>query len=108
MPGEFVESKIKYYKMRREIYAKGGGGEVHLGVGDEIGDQLYVDPVSKQVVAIKKGYSKNRNRYGVSPTLIREIGMLKELMVYHHPNIVNVLFIFKYHPTAHRCVSSRR
>ena len=40
MPGEFVESKIKYYKMRREIYTKGGGGEVHLGVGDEIGDQL--------------------------------------------------------------------
>lgn len=40
MPGEFVESKIKYYKMRREIYAKGGGGEVHLGVGHQIGDQL--------------------------------------------------------------------
>ena len=32
MPGEFVESKIKYYKMRREIYAKGGCGEIHIGV----------------------------------------------------------------------------
>ena len=34
MPGEFVESKIKYYKMRREVYAKGGCGEIHLGVSD--------------------------------------------------------------------------
>lgn len=32
MPGEFVESKIKYYRMRREIYAKGGCGEIHIGV----------------------------------------------------------------------------
>lgn len=32
MPGEFVESKIKYYKMRRDVYAKGGCGEIHLGV----------------------------------------------------------------------------
>lgn len=32
MPGEFVESRIKYYKMRREIYAKGGSGEIHIGV----------------------------------------------------------------------------
>lgn len=33
MPGEFVESKIKYYKMRKDVYAKGGCGEIHLGVG---------------------------------------------------------------------------
>ena len=64
-----------------------------------------MDPVSKQVVAIKKGYSKNRNLYGVSPTLIREIGMLKELMVYHHPNIVNVSLVFEFDPIAHRCLS---
>ena len=32
MPGEFVESKIKYYKMQRSVYAKGGCGEIHIGV----------------------------------------------------------------------------
>ena len=32
MPGEFVESRITHYKMRREVYAKGGGGEIHSGV----------------------------------------------------------------------------
>ena len=32
MPGEFVESKIKYYKMRKDVYAKGGCGEIHIGV----------------------------------------------------------------------------
>lgn len=32
MPGEYVRSKIEYYKMRQEVYAKGGCGEIHLGV----------------------------------------------------------------------------
>ena len=50
-----------------------------------------IDPVTKHSVAIKKGYSKNRSSYGVSATLIREIGILRELMIYHHPNIVNVI-----------------
>ncbi|KAK8825221.1 hypothetical protein WA556_006509 [Blastocystis sp. ATCC 50177/Nand II] len=84
MPGEFVESRIKHYKMRREVYAKGGGGEIHIGI----------DPDTKLSVAIKRGYSKQRATYGVNVTLIREIRILQELSLYNHPNIVKLIEVF--------------
>lgn len=45
-------------------------------------------------VAIKKGYLKSQSTYGVSSTFIREIGILKELSLYHHMNIVEVCFCY--------------
>lgn len=42
----------------------------------------------------------------MSATLIREIGILRELMIYHHPNIVNVRFIPEFELLGDRCIST--
>lgn len=107
MPGEFVESKIKYYKMRREIYAKGGCGEIHIGVKECVFVELKIDPKTKTSVAIKRAYSQHRSMYGVSCTVIREIRILKELSMYHNPNIVRVVLFSLGNPTVNRYFSTR-
>lgn len=107
MPGEFVESKIKYYKMRREIYAKGGCGEIHIGVKECVFVELKIDPKTKTSVAIKRAYSQHRSMYGVSCTVIREIRILKELSMYCNPNIVRVVLFSLGNPTVNRYFSTR-